>query len=107
MQSNASARQSPNLLPMGIKRKGLIIMLKVTYIEHSGFLLETENASFLFDYYKGTLPQFSRNDPPLFSGTHPHTGPETPYKTKICSPLLRSYNTLSFFKLFIVFLRPA
>lgn len=72
MQSNASARQSPNLLPMGIKRKGLIIMLKVTYIEHSGFLLETENASFLFDYYKGTLPQINSQKPLLVFVSHKH-----------------------------------
>ena len=28
-------------------------MIKVTYLDHSGFLVELEDAYFLFDYYKG------------------------------------------------------
>ena len=32
-------------------------MIKVTYLDHSGFLVELEDAYFLFDYYKGRLPQ--------------------------------------------------
>ena len=27
-------------------------MIKVTYLDHSGFLVELEDAYFLFDYYK-------------------------------------------------------
>ena len=34
-------------------------MMKVTYIGHSGFLVETADALFLFDYYKGTIPQMN------------------------------------------------
>ena len=30
-------------------------MIKVVYIEHSGFLVELEDAYFLFDYYRGEL----------------------------------------------------
>ena len=31
--------------------------MKVDYIGHSGFLVETEKCYYLFDYYKGELPQ--------------------------------------------------
>lgn len=32
-------------------------MMRVTYLGHSGFLLEMEDALFLFDYYQGSLPE--------------------------------------------------
>lgn len=32
-------------------------MMKIVYINHSGFYVETKEAGFLFDYYKGTLPE--------------------------------------------------
>ena len=31
-------------------------MLTVTYIGHSGFLIETDNTYFLFDYFNGEIP---------------------------------------------------
>lgn len=31
--------------------------MKVTYIYHSGFLVETDSADFLFDYWQGQLPE--------------------------------------------------
>ena len=30
--------------------------MKITYINHSGFLVETENCYYVFDYYKGEMP---------------------------------------------------
>lgn len=35
--------------------------MKVTYIGHSGFLMETEDACFLFDYYRGEIPQIEKD----------------------------------------------
>ena len=35
-------------------------MMRVTYLGHSGFLLEMEDALFLFDYYQGSLPKWIR-----------------------------------------------
>lgn len=35
----------------------IVLMIKVTYLSHSGFLLEMADAYFLFDYYKGNLPE--------------------------------------------------
>ena len=34
--------------------------MKITYIDHSGFCVECENVVFIFDYYKGELPEFDR-----------------------------------------------
>ena len=31
--------------------------MKITYIHHSSFLVETEENYFLFDYFEGKLPQ--------------------------------------------------
>ena len=39
--------------------------MKVTYIGHSGFLVETSGCSLLFDYYQGEIPRL-RQDKPLF-----------------------------------------
>ena len=49
--------------------------MKVTYILHSSFLLETDNCTLLFDYYDGNCPAI-RPDKPLFvfasHGHHDH-----------------------------------
>lgn len=53
--------------------------MEVTYLSHSGFLLETEETSFLFDYYKGGLPQINteKNLVVFVSHWHPdHYNPE-------------------------------
>ena len=38
--------------------------MKITYIHHSAFLVETESAYLLFDYFKGQIPEL-RSDRPL------------------------------------------
>ncbi len=48
-------------------------MIKVTYIDHSGFLLEAENINLLFDYYKGALPQVDPGKPFLVFVSHKHS----------------------------------
>ena len=53
--------------------------MKVTYIHHSGFLVETERFYYLFDYEKGTLPEMDVEKPifVLFSHSHgDHHNPE-------------------------------
>ncbi len=47
--------------------------MKVTYIEHSGFLLDTEKEYFLFDYYKGDIPDMDRNKPLTVFVSHKHS----------------------------------
>lgn len=46
--------------------------MKVTYIYHSGFLVETDPAVFLFDYYKGELPAFPAEKPLIVFASHKH-----------------------------------
>ncbi len=35
-------------------------MMKITYINHSGFLIETKDCYYIFDYYKGELPPLDK-----------------------------------------------
>lgn len=35
--------------------------MKITYINHSGFLVETENCYYVFDYYKGEMPSLDKS----------------------------------------------
>lgn len=46
--------------------------MKITYIDHSGFFLETENACFLFDYYRGEIPQMDKDKPLVVFVSHGH-----------------------------------
>ena len=41
-------------------------MMKVIYLGHSGFFVEMEDACFLFDYYKGDLPEADRGKKLLY-----------------------------------------
>lgn len=34
--------------------------MKITYINHSGFLIETRDCYYIFDYYKGELPHLDK-----------------------------------------------
>lgn len=46
--------------------------MKTTYIYHSGFLVETAECYYLFDYYKGTLPPLKTDKPILVFASHSH-----------------------------------
>ncbi|MEE0955117.1 MAG: MBL fold metallo-hydrolase [Eubacterium sp.] len=45
----------------------------ITCIDHSGFLVETETANFLFDWYTGTLPAFDCSKPLFVFVSHSHS----------------------------------
>ena len=47
-------------------------MMKVTYLGHSGFLVETDDAYFLFDYYKGTVPELDSSKKMFVFVSHGH-----------------------------------
>ncbi len=34
--------------------------MKITYINHSGFLIETRDCYYIFHYYKGELPYLDK-----------------------------------------------
>ncbi len=46
--------------------------MKVTYIHHSCFLVETEGFYYLFDYETGSLPEMDREKPILVLSSHSH-----------------------------------
>ncbi len=46
--------------------------MKITYICHSGFLIETKDCYYLFDYYKGELPTLNTEKPILVFASHSH-----------------------------------
>ena len=46
--------------------------MKVTYLGHSGFLLETDAAYFVFDYYTGRIPELNKEKPLLIFSSHRH-----------------------------------
>ena len=46
--------------------------MKVTYIRHSCFLFETDRFYYLFDYYKGQLPEMDVTKPILVLSSHGH-----------------------------------
>ena len=47
-------------------------MMKVTYLGHSGFLVEMDDVIFLFDYYKGELPEMDPGKKLLVFVSHAH-----------------------------------
>lgn len=47
-------------------------MIKVTYIYHSGFLVETENRYLLFDYWRGTIPEMDYKKELYVFASHAH-----------------------------------
>ncbi len=46
--------------------------LKITYIGHSGFLVEMPECCFLFDYYEGELPKMDSEKPLYLLSSHSH-----------------------------------
>lgn len=46
--------------------------MKITYIYHSSFLVETSQCYYLFDYYKGTLPPLHPGKPMIVFASHNH-----------------------------------
>lgn len=46
--------------------------MKITYISHSGFLVETEKGNYLFDYYKGKIPEMELQKPLFVFVSHRH-----------------------------------
>ena len=47
-------------------------MMRVTYLSHSGFLVEKDDACFLFDYYKGGIPDIDREKQLFVFVSHGH-----------------------------------
>lgn len=46
--------------------------MNVTYIHHSGFLIETETSYYLIDYFQGSIPALNPCKPVLVLASHKH-----------------------------------
>lgn len=46
--------------------------MEITFIGHSGFLVETKERNYLFDYYRGTIPQMESEKPLFVFASHKH-----------------------------------
>ena len=49
-----------------------ILSMKITYIHHSAFLVETASACLLFDYFEGALPEIPKDKPLYVLASHCH-----------------------------------
>lgn len=47
-------------------------MMRITYLGHSGFLVELEDSYLMFDYYKGELPKLSEEKRLYVFASHKH-----------------------------------
>ena len=47
--------------------------MNITYIQHSCFLIETDRFYYLFDYYKGSLPEMDVTKPIFVLSSHGHS----------------------------------
>ncbi len=46
--------------------------INITYIDHSGFLVEWDTCYWLFDYYKGVIPPINKQKPMVVFVSHSH-----------------------------------
>ena len=46
--------------------------MNITYIYHSGFLVELDSCILIFDYYKGSIPEFDHKKPVFVFASHKH-----------------------------------
>lgn len=47
--------------------------MKITYLYHSGFLVETAACTYIFDYYRGALPTLNAGKPVIVLCSHSHS----------------------------------
>lgn len=47
-------------------------MMRIVFLGQSGFFIETENTTFLFDYYKGEIPEIRRDKKLMIFVSHGH-----------------------------------
>ena len=54
---------------MNIRRESGV---KITFLEHSGYVVEERDKALIFDFYKGTLPAFSNRVKVYVFASHAH-----------------------------------
>ena len=53
--------------------------MKITYIYHSGFLVESADAYYIFDYYRADFPVTDADKPVYVFVSHRHPDHYNPY----------------------------
>lgn len=68
--------------------------MKVTYIHHSGFLVETDNFYYIFDYYTGTVPRLDKSKKVIVFSSHSHADHYNPEIFNILSSMGMYFQTV-------------
>lgn len=76
--------------------------MTVTYIGHSGFLVETEQENYLFDYYQGEIPEMEKTKPLFVFVSHRHADHFNPVIFK----LAEEYQNIRFILSYDIKLKP-
>ena len=68
--------------------------MKITYINHSGFLIETKDCYYIFDYYKGELPQLEKEKEVIVFCSHFHKDHFNPVIFEILDDMNMTYQAI-------------
>ena len=66
--------------------------MKITYIHHSAFLVESETANLLFDYFEGALPEILAAKPLYVFSSHRHGD----HFSEVIFELAKKYENITF-----------
>ena len=76
------------------KRSYFIKVMKITYINHSGFLIETKDCYYIFDYYKGELPLLDKKKEVIVFCSHFHKDHFNPVIFEILDDMGMTYQAI-------------
>ena len=76
------------------KRSYFIKVMKITYINHSGFLIETKDCYYIFDYYKGELPLLDKKKEVIVFCSHFHEDHFNPVIFEILDDMSMTYQAI-------------
>ena len=68
--------------------------MQVTYIDHSGFLVESEACYYIFDYYKGELPKLDKDKEVIVFCSHFHQDHFNPQIFEILNDMGMNYQAV-------------
>ena len=68
--------------------------MQVTYINHSGFLVESETCYYIFDYYKGELPKLDKDKDVIVFCSHFHQDHFNPQIFEILNDMGMNYQAV-------------
>ena len=69
-------------------------IMKITYINHSGFLVETKDCYYIFDYYKGELPLLDKKKEVIVFCSHFHEDHFNPKIFEILDDMRMTYQAV-------------